>query len=349
MKAKLKFTTLFADPVKEKFENIKPSTVIMDSCLLKANSKFVGVSWASTGGGALAILDVTKPKKMDPEFAKIKGHNGTVMDFDFYPFNENIIVTSSDDTKVRLWQIPEGGLTEDLLEPTAVCAGHQKKTNLVTFNPSAQSICASASFDGTVKVWNLENSSAVNTLSAPDSFMSLEWNYDGSLVGTANRDKKMRIGDVRTGKWTEEINGHEGPKTQKFGWLTGSPYIVTTGFNKSYERQFFLWDHRKFTEPVQSSVLDNQSGTVYPFWDGDCNVLYLAGKGDGNIRYYELADGSLHSLNQYTSTVAAKGIGFIPKRCVDTTKNELARALKITNNNTIEAVTFRALRKSEVF
>mmetsp|Transcript_32550 Transcript_32550/g.29399 ORF Transcript_32550/g.29399 Transcript_32550/m.29399 type:complete len:343 (+) Transcript_32550:236-1264(+) len=277
----------------------------------------------------------------------IRGHQGTVLDFDFYPFNEDIVATSSDDTKLRLWQIPSE-FKEDLLEPTAVLSGHQKKANLITFNPSAQSIVASSSFDGTIKVWNVENQQCLNTLQSNDSFMSCEWNHDGSLIGTSNRDKKLRIGDARAPEWTAEIAGHSGPKTQKFNWLNGTPYIFTTGFNTSYEREFMLWDHRKFDQAVQTSMIDNQSGTLYSHWDGDCNVLYVGGKGDGNIRYYELADGQLHTLNQHTSTTPAKGLGWVPKRCVDTTKNELARCIKLTNT-TIEWVTFRALRKSSVF
>jgi len=87
---------------------------------------------------------------------------------------------------------------------------------------------------------------------------------------------------------------------------------------------------------------------LYPFFDNDCNVLYTAGKGDGNIRYYELADGHLYGLNQHSSTTPQKGIGFLPKRCLNVYKNELMRCLKLTNN-TLEFVSFDAMRKTEGF
>lgn len=35
-------------------------------------------------------------------------------------------------------------------------------------------------------------------------------------------------------------------------------------------------------------------------------MLYLAGKGDGNIRYYEVMDSTLYPLSQYSSTVSAR-------------------------------------------
>ncbi|CAN0431849.1 unnamed protein product, partial [Ectocarpus sp. 13 AM-2016] len=30
------------------------------------------------------------------------------------------------------------------------------------------------------------------------------------------------------------------------------------------------------------------SGVILPFYDDESSLLYLAGKGDGNIRYYEV-------------------------------------------------------------
>jgi hypothetical protein len=33
--------------------------------------------------------------------------------------------------------------------------------------------------------------------------------------------------------------------------------------------------------------IDNGSGVLHPFWDEELKVLYLAGKGDSSIRYFE--------------------------------------------------------------
>ena len=35
-------------------------------------------------------------------------------------------------------------------------------------------------------------------------------------------------------------------------------------------------------------------------------MLYLAGKGDGNIRYYEVMPDQLYPLSQYSSTISAR-------------------------------------------
>ena len=40
---------------------------------------------------------------------------------------------------------------------------------------------------------------------------------------------------------------------------------------------------------IQYMIINEQaSGTILPFYDPDTHILFLAGKGDGNIRYYEV-------------------------------------------------------------
>lgn len=52
-----------------------------------------------------------------------------------------------------------------------------------------------------------------------------------------------------------------------------------------------------------TDTIDSSSGVVFPFFDPDTNIVFLAGKGDGNIRYYEVVDEApwLHFLNQFIS------------------------------------------------
>jgi len=56
---------VFGEVLKEKFEGVKPSDQLSDSCLMKGNSKWIGVSWKVGGGGCLSVLDITKPKRLE--------------------------------------------------------------------------------------------------------------------------------------------------------------------------------------------------------------------------------------------------------------------------------------------
>lgn len=87
-----------------------------------------------------------------------------------------------------------------------------------------------------------------------------------------------------------------------------------------------------------------------PFYDNDTNVLFLGGKGDGNIRYYEVVDEApyVHYLTEYKSNTAARGLAMFPKRAVNVSECEIARFLKVTPA-TLEPIAFNVPRKSDVF
>jgi len=198
-------------------------------------------------------------------------------------------------------------------------------------------------------VWNVEKQEAVYTVAGPnDPYYSLDWSLDGALLVTANKDKTLRIVDPRSNKFASEFKGHEGPKGQKAIWLGNSGLIYSVGFNKNFQREYCLWDSKNLEKPAVSASIDQQASVLYPFFDSDTNMLYLSGRGDTNIRLFELMDGKLHSGINYTSDVSQKGMGFLPKRYVDVGRNELVRAIKLTENY-IETISFIQPRKGGDF
>ena len=107
-------------------------------------------------------------------------------------------------------------------------------------------------------------------------------------------------------------------------------------------------------EPVHQIQLDQASGVIIPYYDVDTRVLYLAGKGDGNIRYYEnIAEKPwAFALSEYRSTQAAKGTCFVPKRGLDVMRCETARCLKLVSQagkGSVEPLSFIVPRKSDAF
>ena len=65
---------------------------------------------------------------------------------------------------------------------------------------------------------------------------------------------------------------------------------ITVGFTRQSKRQFKIWDTRNLDKCIKTQDLDQASGVIMPHFDDSNNVLYLAGKGDGNIRYFEITD-----------------------------------------------------------
>lgn len=128
MISKLRFRHLYGEASKSKYELVKPTSSMCESNLIKGNSLYLGVSWFSSGGGSLAILPNNGQRKLEASFPMIKGHSSAVLDFDFYPFDDNFVATASEDTTIKLWQIPQD-FTEDLMTPLVSLDGHGKKVN----------------------------------------------------------------------------------------------------------------------------------------------------------------------------------------------------------------------------
>ena len=98
---------------------------------------------------------------------------------------------------------------------------------------------------------------------------------------------------------------------------------------------------------METVKIDQGSGAIFPFYDQDTNILFLAGKGDGNVRYYEIAD-NIYPLEIYRSNVSAKGMCIVPKKGLNILGNETARLMKLTTNS-VEPLSFFVPRKSEGF
>lgn len=64
----------------------------------------------------------------------------------FGGLNENFIVSGSEDNRIYIWNIRDE-------KPICMLEGHTRNVNCVTWNPKIHGLIASASDDGTIKVW----------------------------------------------------------------------------------------------------------------------------------------------------------------------------------------------------
>lgn len=135
-----------------------------------------------------------------------------------------------------------------------------------------------------------------------DMIYSLAVNRDGSLIATTSKDRRLRVIEPRTAIVVADGCCHESTKCSKVTFLDGGR-VLTTGFSRHSDRQYAIWDQHDLRRPLAQEVMDSSSGVVTPYFDADTRMLYLAGKGDGNIRYYELVDEApyIHYLNQFLS------------------------------------------------
>lgn len=300
----------------------------------------------------MGVFRIDQPGRAKVEQPALCGHSSAVLDFEFNPFNDNILATASEDTTIKLWQLPEEGLTENINQPLADIGNHARKVTLLRFHPTAGTVLGSVGGDNTVKIWDVEKAMEIHTVHDHDQLIQeLVWDVNGNNLATSSKDKNVRIIDPRTGVVSSTIStAHEGTKSIKLAYLGHTGKLFSVGFTKTSMRQMKIWDPRNLTTEVYRAEIDAAAGVIMPFFDNDTNLLYLAGKGDGNVRVYEAAGegDSLISITDFRSNVSAKGMAMVPKRGLNIMQNETARLLKLTTNS-VEPLSFFVPRKAEGF
>jgi coronin-1B/1C/6 len=264
-----------------------------------------------------------------------------------------MVASCSEDNTIKVWGIPEGGLTENVTDPLVDLHGHQRKVTLIKFHPTASNILVSTAADQLVKLWDIEKGTEINTLSdAHDQLIQdIVWDYTGSVYTTSSKDKHVRIVDARAATVANTIeNAHDGAKSTKLTYLGNLDKLVTIGFTRQSQRQMKIWDPRNTSVEFKRIDIDQAAGVIMPFFDPDTQLLYLAGKGDGNVRFYEMVNDKdfCYPVGDFRSSVSAKGMAWIPKRGLNIKTCETARLMKLTNNS-VEPLSFFVPRKSEFF
>ncbi|KAJ2470498.1 Coronin-like protein crn1, partial [Coemansia sp. RSA 2320] len=335
----------------ECYENLRVSINAWDTNYVAANPKYLAVNWNAGGGGAFCVVAHEHVGKLRGDYPLFSAHAGAVLDTAFSPFDDGVIASGAEDHQAMVWRVPEGlnEREEDVTEPVAVLGGHGRKVGHVAWNPVAEGVLAVASSDHTVRIWDVGQKTVRVTLQGfKDSIMSIAWSNDGALLAATCRDKRLRVFDARSGQVVQEGAGHLGVKGSRVVWV-GADRLATTGFSRTSDRELYLWDAGNLDKPLSKTTVDMSAGMLMPFYDAGSQMLYVAGKGDGNIRYYEFADDKLYLLSEYSSPEPQRGLAPMPKRGVDVPKCEVMRFYKVASDTLVEPVSFRVPRKAESF
>ena len=128
---------------------------------IAASGAFVAFNWDMLGS-SLALLPLNTSGRPDKAaIPRIDAHSQLVTDFMFSPFDDGLLATGSQDQTVKLWRIPEAGLTKSLTEAEVTLPEQPRRVETVTWHPASLALltvgCHTGVRDIIVTAWCLLN------------------------------------------------------------------------------------------------------------------------------------------------------------------------------------------------
>ncbi|KAJ6645325.1 F-box-like/WD repeat-containing protein ebi [Pseudolycoriella hygida] len=144
-----------------------------------------------------------------------KGHTEEVNAIQWDPQGQ-LLVSCSDDKTIKIWSMNQDTCVHDLQAHSNVVRNVRwSPTGPGTTNPNMNSIVASASFDFTACLWDVERGTCISTLTKhTDAVYSVAFSPDGKYLASGGNDKYVYIWNVHSG---ELIHSYKG---------TGGMYVV---------------------------------------------------------------------------------------------------------------------------
>ncbi|XP_017030540.1 coronin-7 isoform X3 [Drosophila kikkawai] len=317
-----------------------------------ANQERVAVP-LSGPGGKIAIFELSRPGRLMDGVIPSLVNGSNIMDFQWDPFDAQRLAVACDDGIVKLWHIDAGGLSEPTNTPAGELTAHLDKIYFIRFHPLAADVLLTASYDMTIKLWDLVTLSEKCSLSGhTDQIFDFAWSPCGRLGATVCKDGKIRVYNPRKSETPiREGNGPVGSRGARITWALDGQYIVCTGFDKVSERQISVYNAQKLAAPLNTASLDVSPSILIPFYDEDSSTLFVTGKGDSTIYCYEITDEEPYicPLSHHRCTSLHQGLSFLTKNHCDVASVEFSKAYRLTNT-TIEPLSFTVPRiKSELF
>ncbi|RMF66035.1 MAG: hypothetical protein D6742_10965, partial [Cyanobacteria bacterium J069] len=190
-----------------------------------------------------------------------QGYSDRVFSVAFSPDGQSL-ATGSEDHWVRVWQVRTGTLLHSL-------AGHTHEVRSVTFSPaplrlgpaakSPAFLLASASYDGTVRLWNASSGEGLATLKNPDHtagkvppwVWSVAFSPDGHTLASSNDDGTVCL-------WQVELAGRR-------GGVALTPQAPLPGSGQAVRAIAFSPDGRTL-----ASGSDDGSLRLWDYHQGEC-------------------------------------------------------------------------------
>lgn len=139
------------------------------------------------------------------------GHQGEVNCVKWDPTG-SLLASCSDDNTAKIWSMKQDVYVHDLKEHSKeIYTIRWSPTGAGTNNPNQQLVLASASFDSTVKIWDVELGKLLHSLNGHrEAVYSVAFSPSGEYLASGSLDKCVHVWSLKEGKIVKTYTGNGG-------------------------------------------------------------------------------------------------------------------------------------------
>lgn len=255
------------------------------------------------------MVDENQKNKTEHTLRKkgyLKGHGGWVTSLavgeeEVDGEKVEFLLSGSRDKTLIKWRLDDKNNDDEDAElgvPARMFTGHSHFVNEICLTGDSR-FCFSASWDGTVRLWNVASGRTVNKLIGHTrDVLSVALSADYRQILTGGRDHQIKIWNVKAEcKHTVDKNAHTGAVSCVRFCHVQKPAICVTA---SWDKTIKVWDntymklmHTFMGHKAQINSIDMVNNSSY----------LVSGSHDGQIMVWDLLKGKFWCQHEYDSPV----------------------------------------------